>query len=424
MFEPQLEHAMTVIESFIKQYNKEYDFYQKVAQIVYGRIEDELFKRGIKAIVSSRAKKPDRLKEKLQKRNETKKYKSHDDIIKDIVDLAGVRVSLYFPSERDLIDQLINEIFIVELTKTFPENQHEPKLGKRFSGYWATHYRVKLKEEQSFKRYNEVLCEVQVASVLMHAWSEVEHDLVYKPFSGSLSKEEISILDEINGLVMSGEIALERLQAAMAARTGRADEITNRYELTNFLVNVLAENEGKLKLGDTNLLNVLMNSNKKLNTKTLNNLISNINFNSNETFTEQLLEMLILSSDTNKKNYFRSFQLSESTVSGFESFIKTWIVLEKAVNEILAEENIQPNRHVIPTFSILETKGILASTEAQQLHGFRKIRNQIMHGVGETTDAELKSNFKTLKQLTAKVIQAIKQKSTRDELRKELDSIK
>ena len=46
----------------------------------------------------------------------------------------------------------------------------------------------------------------------MHAWSEVEHDLVYKPLAGDLSEEELAILDEINGLVLTGEIALERLQ--------------------------------------------------------------------------------------------------------------------------------------------------------------------------------------------------------------------
>ena len=42
----------------------------------------------------------------------------------------------------------------------------------------------------------------------MHAWSEVEHDLVYKPLQGTLSDEELAILDELNGLVLAGEIAL------------------------------------------------------------------------------------------------------------------------------------------------------------------------------------------------------------------------
>lgn len=85
---------MKIIDDFIKQYNKEFDYYQKLSQIIANKIEDQLFKRGIKAIVTFRAKRPDRLKDKLVKRNEEKKYKSVDDIFDDIVDLAGIRVSL------------------------------------------------------------------------------------------------------------------------------------------------------------------------------------------------------------------------------------------------------------------------------------------------------------------------------------------
>lgn len=46
-----------------------------------------------------------------------------------------------------------------------------------------------------------------------------------KPLQGRLSDDEYAILDELNGLVMAGEIALERLQKAGEARVaagGRA----------------------------------------------------------------------------------------------------------------------------------------------------------------------------------------------------------
>ena len=85
---------MKIINEFIDQYNKEYDYYQKLSQIVSNKIEDQLFKRGIKAIVSFRAKKPERLLDKLVKRNEKKKYKNLNEIYEDIVDLAGIRISL------------------------------------------------------------------------------------------------------------------------------------------------------------------------------------------------------------------------------------------------------------------------------------------------------------------------------------------
>ena len=75
----------------------------------------------------------------------------------------------------------------------------------------------------------------------MHAWAEVEHDLVYKPLQGMLSQDEYAILDELNGLVMAGEIALEHLQRAGEARVaigGRA--FINHYDLAAHLLNAAA----------------------------------------------------------------------------------------------------------------------------------------------------------------------------------------
>lgn len=45
-------------------------------------------------------------------------------------------------------------------------------------------------------------------------WSEVEYDLVYKPLDGDFSGEEYALLDQLNGLAISAEIALENLQKA------------------------------------------------------------------------------------------------------------------------------------------------------------------------------------------------------------------
>ena len=42
----------------------------------------------------------------------------------------------------------------------------------------------------------------------MHAWSEVNHDLGYKPIHGAASHDELRILDGINGIVLTGELFL------------------------------------------------------------------------------------------------------------------------------------------------------------------------------------------------------------------------
>lgn len=146
--------------------------------------------------------------------------------------------------------------------KQFPEQSKPPTYNKRFSGYWANHYRVHMKEEivqPSEKRYCAARIEIQVASVLMHAWSEVEHDLVYKPMQGTLSEEELAILDELNGLVLTGEIALERLQAAGNERIQNSKAtFANQFELASYLYNYLSNNflpeDIKLRMGNIELL--------------------------------------------------------------------------------------------------------------------------------------------------------------------------
>ena len=163
-----------------------------------------------------------------------------EEISADIVDLAGARVALYFPGERDQVDRLVRQLFPPWSRPRNSLRARKPTYKKRFSGYWATHYRVQLKESSlgtAQQRYADARVEIQVASVLMHAWSEVEHDLVYKPFEGTLSDEEYAILDELNGLVIAGEIALERLQKAGEARVAASErEFVNHYDLASHLL--------------------------------------------------------------------------------------------------------------------------------------------------------------------------------------------
>lgn len=418
---------MKVIENFLKQYNKEFDYYQKLSLIIANKIEDELLKRGIKAIVTHRAKKPDRLKDKLNKRYDEKKYKSVRDIYKDIIDLAGIRVSLYFPSEREIIDEIINVLFDVQKKKIFPNEAHSPKYTKRFSGYWATHYRVKLKKDKLAQRYIDTIAEIQVASVLMHAWSEVEHDLVYKPFTGALSKEELTILDEINGLVLSGEIALERLQTAMAERTKKRDAITDKYELTNFLLSTLDKKYlNKIKLGDTYLLNNYLNTIKKLDTKDFYNYINKIDIDSKDSVTDQLLNMFLVefydSRKPNLKNYFENLNIPKEKASGFESFVKCWVVLEKAIREILTDMDIK-SKYFVADFKILRERSVLTDEEANQLKQLRRVRNSLLHGIETPPENYLRNSFQILKGITEKVVDNIPQETIKEKLKNELNNI-
>ena len=135
-----------VVSDFINAYTREYDYYKSASAICSRTCEQLLATQGIRAIVSHRAKRPNKLLAKLQQRNKDKNYKTHDDICADISDLAGVRIALYFPADRDKVESILSENFDVIKVKNFPEVGMPLKKSKRFDGYHADHYRVTLPE--------------------------------------------------------------------------------------------------------------------------------------------------------------------------------------------------------------------------------------------------------------------------------------
>jgi ppGpp synthetase/RelA/SpoT-type nucleotidyltranferase len=257
---------MTRVIEFVKRYVREQDYYGKVAELCGRRLERILHDNSIRAITTWRAKRPDRLQRKLEEREklriETKRppYETDEEIYEDIPDLAGARIALYFPTDRTKLKELISTHFVLlRDPKSFPipiANLTEPEATrrnrKRFSGYSAEHFRVRLRDTDlgvDEKKYGDGRCEIQVASVLMHAWAEVEHDLEYKALSGSVSETESALLDQINGLVIAGEMALEQLQKATYRRNidnesgpgNRGLQMRDQYDLANWLAAVAAD---------------------------------------------------------------------------------------------------------------------------------------------------------------------------------------
>jgi ppGpp synthetase/RelA/SpoT-type nucleotidyltranferase len=209
----------TLLDAFVKNYEHEVDFYTEVASLVQDKLDSALQDAGIKAVVSSRAKRPSRLEKKIKKRAPEKAYRTFRDISDDVIDLAGVRVALYMPADREHVGKLINELFTeIRPAKHFPED----RAAGDSIGYVADHCLVKLRPETLRKkelRYADTQVEIQVASVLMHAWAEVTHDLIYKPEKGKLAPEEMTLLKELNDTVQMGEKQLEALQSAIEGRT-------------------------------------------------------------------------------------------------------------------------------------------------------------------------------------------------------------
>jgi hypothetical protein len=141
------------------------------------------------------------------------------------------------------VGQLVEQLFTqMRAPKNFPEDSG-PEDG---TGYVATHYLVRLKPETLHKeeyQYADTNVEIQVASVLMCAYSEIAHDLTYKPEKGPLTAEEMRLLKDLNELVQAGEAKLEQLQESVEKRTSK----DLRFELTSALTKVAKRLETQSK---------------------------------------------------------------------------------------------------------------------------------------------------------------------------------
>ena len=100
--------------------------------------------------------------------------------LEQITDQSGLRIIVFLPSDVDKVNKIIEEQFhVVEKifhgTSSLQEN--------RF-GYQSTHFVVKLKNPRlslsEYQRFTHLKAEIQVRTILQHAWAEIEHDITYK----------------------------------------------------------------------------------------------------------------------------------------------------------------------------------------------------------------------------------------------------
>ena len=391
---------MELINQFLENYKKKINFYETAGRLAAGQLESALRTAGIRAIVTYRAKTPGRLKSKVLRRNarRTVPYKNMKEIYDDIADLAGVRVSLYFPGDRDKADSIISDSFELLETKHFPDESKSPTYNKRFSGYWANHYRAHMKEElleQPQKKYAAARIEIQVASVLMHAWSEVEHDLIYKPLQGTLSDEELAILDELNGLVLTGEIALERLQDAGNERVrNRNAAFGSQYELASYLYNYLSHNfrpeDIELRMGNIELLYRLISKLKMNGVKEIEPVLKSVKFEKDRrNISQQIIDQIITGNDKRYRIYqeLRSGNggQDEADLKAADYFFGQWVPLEYLLNRITYRNS--PKVRGAFNINTLKRMNILDKECLNTIVSLRKIRNVLIHDI-EVPEAE------------------------------------
>jgi ppGpp synthetase/RelA/SpoT-type nucleotidyltranferase len=104
----------------------------------------------------------------------------YEDPLGEITDMAGVRVVTFLPDGVEQVGAVVEAQFeIVEQEDKFDRLSLEERFG-----YASVHYLVRLKDNRTslleYRRFDGLVGEIQVRTILQHAWAEIEHDIEYK----------------------------------------------------------------------------------------------------------------------------------------------------------------------------------------------------------------------------------------------------
>ncbi len=122
--------------------------------------------------ISYRIKEFDSFAEKIGRKSYSKPFNQCEDI-------CGLRIICYYPSDIERICQIIRKEFDVEQSV-----DKAALLGIQEFGYRSTHFIVKVNKRwlvaPNYRGLGSLKAEIQVRTILMHAWAEIEHKLAYK----------------------------------------------------------------------------------------------------------------------------------------------------------------------------------------------------------------------------------------------------
>jgi len=163
-------------KEIIKEYHTKLSDYESFCQNI-----EQLIKRLLETeeinyySLNKRVKTIESLKNKLIKKGN--KYKT----LSDITDLAGIRIITYYSDQVDKIAKIIEQEFEVDKENTIDKRKiMDPD---KF-GYISLHYIIKLntarKQLREYEHFKEFKAEIQIRTILQHAWADIEHDLGYK----------------------------------------------------------------------------------------------------------------------------------------------------------------------------------------------------------------------------------------------------
>jgi ppGpp synthetase/RelA/SpoT-type nucleotidyltranferase len=176
----EAESIKTAASEARSKYEKVMGIYEDYAKSIESVLANCIAAERVMAhSITSRAKHPESFERKAaQPSSANPLVAKYDDPMDQITDKSGVRIITYFLSAVSRVSEIIQDQF--EVLEAETKASSEPD---RF-GYQSDHYLVRFSSTRDalpeYSRFAGLVAEIQVRTILQHAWAEIEHDIQYK----------------------------------------------------------------------------------------------------------------------------------------------------------------------------------------------------------------------------------------------------
>lgn len=166
------------------------------------------------------------LKAKARKRNPDGQLQ-YPEPWQDIHDVVGVRVTTYHSTEIPAALKVLQDSFLVHRNV---DKTTETRVSGTF-GYGSHHLVLEVNEDSpdELRAYRGLVFEVQIRTVLQHAWAEFEHDIRYKRGPGEQDPAVDRAFTLAAGLI---ELADQQFDLIASAQSAGAETADDQVELS------------------------------------------------------------------------------------------------------------------------------------------------------------------------------------------------
>lgn len=198
-------------EMLLEEYRQQLPLYTRLMEAVKSKLS-EMVKDSDLTISSMefRIKEEPSLAGKLLRKGS--KYSS----LKDITDIFGARVIMFYNEDVDRVAAFAESIFEVD----WPNSVDKRKMHETNSfGYNSLHYICRIPKkvfyDPEYPELNDVRFEIQMRTALQHVWSAIQHDIGYKS-EIETPKEYHRMLSRLAGMMELADDEFSRIRASIA----------------------------------------------------------------------------------------------------------------------------------------------------------------------------------------------------------------